>query len=47
VFEPASCAFDTPNALIVIAPDEAAKSAVANDATPLLVVLASSPAINI
>ena len=43
--DPASCAFDTPNALIVTAPDDTAKSAVANEATPLLVVLASSPEI--
>ncbi len=43
--DPASCAFDTPNALIVTAPDVTAKSAVANEATPLLVVLASSPEI--
>ena len=43
--EPASCAFDTPNALIVTSPDEVSKSALLNVAIPLLLSEASSPVI--
>ena len=40
--EPASCVLDTPPDLILTAPDETSKSAVAKDAIPLLLSVASS-----
>ena len=40
--EPASCALDTPSALIPTAPVVTVKSVLANDATPLLESVASS-----
>ena len=43
--EPANCVFETPPAFIVTAPDDTSKSALANEAIPLLEVDASSPAI--
>ena len=39
----AICPVATPSALIVTAPEVTAKSAVAKEATPLLVTVASSP----
>ena len=43
VIEPFSCVLDTPPGLIETAPEVTEKSAVANDAMPLLDVVASSP----
>ena len=41
--EPASCAFETPRALIVTSPEDVAKSLLLNVATPLIAAVASTP----